>query len=542
MKISRRDAVKLITGSLPIYYVSSALSSATSNASVLSPAPTSIPALAGFSAAAGIQESVAEISLTLGTAKTTTVPRDYLGFSCETAQLADPTFFDPGNRELVSLFQTLAPEGILRLGGNSSEFCWWKTSANDQPPELPESARRDDNWMPHEFTAIEPIAVDNLAGFLEATGWKVIYNLNLGTGMPERDAEEAAYVARKLGKRLLYFQIGNEPEYYCNANNRLRAQDWNFDKYLTQWMTFAQAVIACVPEAKFGGPDVGSNAQWVIRFAREAPQELPGRIVACSGHYYVMGPPDDPRATIERLLAPDRRVDRDVPRVISVAKENNIVYRMTEGNSCYRGGKPGVSNAFCSALWAADYLLKLASFGCAGVNLHGGGASIIRSALGGHLPGEQLTSEAAAIAAEGSFYSPIVGSREKGFVARPIFYGMKLAGILAGGRMRPASFDKSPVNASAWAADMPNGDTRIVLLNKDARQKLKISIHSDFDAKLWHLLASGLTATSGVTLAGAEIKHDKAWRPLHEEHLISKDNHVQVDLEPASGAALFFTV
>ena len=460
MKISRREAVKLIAGSLPAYYVRSTLSLA----------------------ADGTQENAAKIALTLGTAETKAVPVDYLGFSCETAQLADPTFFDPKNSELVSFYKTLTPEGILRLGGNSSEFCWWKTSDNDKPPELPESAHRDDNWMPHEFTAIEPIAVDNLAGFLEATGWEVIYNLNLGTGTPERDAEEAVYVAKKLGKKLLYFQIGNEPEYYRDSNNRLRAQDWNFDKYLAQWLTFARAVIARVPDAKFGGPDVGSNAQWVTRFAQEATQELPGRIVACSGHYYVMGPPDDPRSTVQRLLARDRRVDRDVPRVISVAKENNIVYRMTEGNSCYRGGKPGVSNAFCSALWAADYLLKLASFGCAGVNLHGGGASIIRSALGGHLPGEQLTSEAAAIAAEGSFYSPIVGSREKGFVARPIFYGMKLAGILAGGRMRPASFDKSPVNASAWAADMPNGDTRMVLLNKDARQKLKISIHSDFDA------------------------------------------------------------
>ena len=175
--------------------------------------------------------------------------------------------------------------------------------------------------MPHSFTAIEPVAVDRLAGFLEATGWKAIYGLNLGTGTPERDAEEAAYVARRLGKRLLFFQIGNEPEYYRDANNRLRSQDWNFDKYLAQWMTFAKAVIARVPEARFGGPDVGSNAQWVTRFAQEAPQQLPGRIVACSGHYYVMGPPDNPRVTAERLLAPDRNVDQEVPRIISVADE-----------------------------------------------------------------------------------------------------------------------------------------------------------------------------------------------------------------------------
>jgi len=495
-------------------------------------------ALAGMPAWA--QESAAKVRLSLGPAATTTVPVDYLGFSCETSQLGDPTYFAADNRELVSLFQALTPKGILRLGGNSSEFCWWKSSATDQPPELPESARRADNWMPHSFTAIEPVAVDRLAGFLKATGWTAIYGLNLGTGAPERDAEEAAYVARRLGKRLLFFQIGNEPEYYRDANNRLRAQDWDFDRYLTQWMTFARAVIVRVPDARFGGPDVGSNAQWVVRFAQEASKQLPDRIVACTSHYYVMGPPDSPRSTMERLLAPDPRVDRDVPRMISAARETHLAYRMTEGNSCYRGGKPGVSNAFCSALWAADYLLKLAGFGCAGVNLHGGGAGVIRGALGGHLPGEQLSPEAVTVAAEGSFYTPIAGSREKGFSARPVFYGMKLAGVLAGGRMRPALFDASPANAGAWAADMPDGSTRVVLLNKDARQKLQISIPSTHDAKLWRLLAPGLTATSGVTLAGMEIRPGKKWRPSQEEHLASQDGQVQIELEPGSGVALFF--
>jgi hypothetical protein len=495
-------------------------------------------ALAGIRVRA--QEGASSVRLSLGTAATSALPVDYVGLSCETSQLADPGFFAADNRELVSLFQVLTPEGILRLGGNSSEFCWWKSGATDHPPELPESAQRADNWMPHSFTAIQPVAVDNLASFLKATGWNAIYGLNLGTGTPEQDAEEAAYVARRLGKRLLFFQIGNEPEFYRDANNRLRPQDWNFDKYLAQWMTFAQAVIARVPEARFGGPDVGSSAQWVIRFAQEAPPLLPGRIVACSSHYYVMGPPDNPRSTMARLLAPDPRVDQEVPRIISAAKETHVAYRMTEGNSCYRGGKPGVSNAFGSALWAADYLLKLASFGCAGVNLHGGGASVISSALGGHLPGAQLSPEAATIAAEGSFYTPIAGSREKGFSARPVFYGMKLAGVLAGGRMRPALFDESPANADAWAADMPDGSTRLVLLNKDAHQKLQISIPSAHDARLWRLLAPGLTATSGVTLAGAEIKPGKTWRPAHEEHLASKDRQVQIEMEPGSGAALFF--
>lgn len=495
-------------------------------------------ALASFPAWA--QKNTASFRLSLGTTAANPVPDDYLGFSCETVQLADPAFFAADNHELVSLFKALTPEGILRLGGNSSEFCWWKTKDTDQPPELPASARIENNWMPHSLTAIEPAAVDHLADFLEATGWTAIYGLNLGTGTPEKDAEEAAYAAKKLGKRLLFFQIGNEPEFYRNSDNRLRGQDWNFDKYLAQWLTFARAVVQRVPDAKFGGPDIGNNTQWITQFARQATQQLPGRIVALTGHYYVMGPPDNPGVTARRLLAPDRNLDREVPRIVSAAKEHNLVYRMTEGNSCYRGGKPGVSNAFCSALWAADYLLKLASFGCAGVNLHGGGASVIRLSLGGHLPGENLTPDGPAIAAEGSFYTPIAGSREKGFYARPIFYGMRLAGVLAGGRMRPALFDQPPANADAWAADMPDGSTRLVLINKDDSQKLQISISSTHNAKLWRLEAPGLTATSDVTLAGAEIKPGKPWHPVQEITLTSRNREVQIEMEPGSAVALFF--
>ena len=175
-----------------------------------------------------------------------------------------------------------------------------------------------------------------------------------------------------------YFQIGNEPEYYKDANNGLRAADWNFDKYLAQWSAMARAVLERAPDARLGGPDVGSNAQWVERFAQEAPKLFPGRIVAATGHYYAEGPPDNPRVTVARLLAGDPRVDRDLKQIVAATDSAGIHYRMTEGNSCYRGGKPGMSNAFCSALWAADYMLKLAEYGSVGVNLHGGGSNRLR--------------------------------------------------------------------------------------------------------------------------------------------------------------------
>lgn len=467
------------------------------------------------------------------------MPADYAGFSYETVQLADPSFFAAENRQLVALFRALGPRGVLRLGGNSSEFCWWRTRPDQEAPPDPSSASNPDNWMPHTMTAIEPAAIDSLAGLLDATGWKAIYGLNLGTGTPQRAAEESAYVARTLGSRLLYFQIGNEPEYYRDANNGLRPRDWDFDKYFAQWTAMARAVIEHVPNARFGGPDVGSNAAWVVRFAEEAPKAFPERIVACTGHYYAEGPPDNPKVTVERLLAPDPRVDRDMKRIMEAADTAHISYRMTEGNSCYRGGKPGMSNAFCSALWAADYMLKLASYGCVGVNLHGGGSQQIRAALGGHLPGEQLEPGAAKVASEGSFYTPIAGSRESGFRARPVLYGMKLAGVLAGGQLREVELTAPQSGISAYAADMEKGHTRVVIINKDTSSDFSVRLAVDRPVTVWRLEAPSLTATSGVTLADAPIDAAVRWKPKREERVRSSGGSVIINVNAASAVVLF---
>ena len=226
-------------------------------------------------------------------------------------------------------------------------------------------------------------------------------------------------MAKKIGPRLQYFQIGNEPEYYRNRNNGLRPPSWNFGDYFGQWMQFARAVLARVPGAKLGGPDVGSNADWVASFARQAPIELGDAVVACTGHYYAIGPPDDPSVTIERLLHTDPRIDAGMSRIMRAARDAKLPFRMTEGNSCYRGGKPGMSDAFAAALWGGDYILHLARLGCGGVNFHGGGARQIRAALGDHLPGA-VSAKDAEVPRSGTYYTPIAGNPTTGHVAQPI--------------------------------------------------------------------------------------------------------------------------
>lgn len=471
------------------------------------------------------------------------IPLDYTGLSYETVQLTDPAYFSPDNHELIGLLRCLSPHGVLRLGGNSSEFCWWKDTPDAQAPVQKTAGQgRSDNWMPQTFHAITPQAVDHLAGFLRATGWTLIYGLNFGTGSPERDAVEAAYVANAVGRHLKYFQIGNEPDFYSQANNLLRPAGWGFSDYMNEWTAIAEAVLARVPNASFGGPDVGASSDWVTRFAQVAPERLKGRISTLSGHYYAVGPPDSPSASIPNLLAPSAEVVRRMHEIIPIAASVGLDFRMTEGNSCYRGGKAGMSNAFAATLWGGDYMLEMASLGCKGINFHSGGGSLIAQALGGKLPGARNAADVEA-AKLGTFYSPIAGLPGASFSARPIFYGMKLAEQFAGMNLVRADFDTGAVNATGYAA---RGDAgfKVAIFNKDEADDLTVSIAlnpgrgSLGKAKVWRLTGPALDATSGITLAGSTIGHSGAWRTAHAERVDARDGALTISVPHASAALL----
>ena len=52
---------------------------------------------------------------------------NFTGLSYESQQLCDPFFFSSYNRILVNLFRTLGPQGVLRLGGSSSDLTSWQS-------------------------------------------------------------------------------------------------------------------------------------------------------------------------------------------------------------------------------------------------------------------------------------------------------------------------------------------------------------------------------------------------------------------------------
>ncbi|MGA9510594.1 MAG: hypothetical protein WBV55_18380 [Candidatus Sulfotelmatobacter sp.] len=418
------------------------------------------------------------------------MPIDFVGLSYEVQQLADPSFFSAQNGSLIREFKALSSSGVLRLGGNTSEFAYWKPKPDSSEPEHPE-VREVTGEPKARYYAVTGEAVRNLAEFLQATGWNCIYGIGMGTNTPARAAEEAVFVAETLGDRLQYFQVGNEADLF---DRHLRdPKTWSAKTYLQEWLTLARAITARVPTAKFGMPDVASKVSWLSEIADEWPSiQSPPHVTTLTHHYYFGGPATNPDVNIPNLLKPAtmQRVQNAANIASAAASKMSARVRMTEGNTCYRGGKPGVSDVFAAALWSADYSLLLASNDYSGVNLHGGTGKSVANSVGGSLPGDTLleakgeTPEQIA-AHPHPFYTPI-GTFGSDYVLEPVAYGLKFAGSFSGGTLLKTEFSTklqdAGVNATAYAAKLSGGHTSVIILNKDAAADVEVELDFGSDA------------------------------------------------------------
>jgi len=413
------------------------------------------------------------------------MPSDFVGLSYEVQQLVDPSFFSAQNSGLIRQFRALAQTGVLRLGGNTSEFAYWKPKPDSPEPEHPPVREVTGEPKPRYY-AVTVEAVRNLAEFLRATGWNCIYGIGMGTNTPARAAEEATFVTETLGGCLQYFQIGNEADLF---SRHLRdPKTWSAKTYVEEWLRLARAIAARVPEAKFGIPDVAGNVSWLTEIADQwlSIQAAP-HVTTLTHHYYFGGPATNPEVNIPNLLKPAtmQKVQNTANIARAAAGKMGARVRMTEGNTCYRGGKPGVSDVFAAALWSADYSLLLASNDYSGVNLHGGTGKSVANSVGGSLPGDALlqangeTPEQIA-AHPHPFYTPIA-TFGSDYVLEPVAYGLKFAGSFSGGTLLKTELSTklqaAGVNATAYAAKLPGGQTSVIILNKDAVADLELELY-----------------------------------------------------------------
>jgi hypothetical protein len=415
------------------------------------------------------------LSITPGVSFLST-PATFMGLSYESSQLSHPGYFSTENRELVTLVRSLGTQGVLRIGGNTSDYDDWTSEKVDRTdPAWAGVAGPDTGLDINHHTRVTTTAIDELRTFLDATGWKLMYGIDLGHGSPQSAADEAEYVVRTIGPALMALQIGNEPDLFYR--NGIRKPDYSYADYFAEWKKFADAIRKRTPDAPLAGPDVGNHYDWFDQFAAQATG-----IKLLTSHYYAEGPPTSPAADIPHLLNEHPTLVEHAEHVVKIGRKHGVPYRMAEANSCYHGGKEDVSDAFASALWGADFMMLLAQLGVVGVNFHGGGQG---------------------------FYTPIAGgSPSAPLNARPLFYGMLLFREFLGKAIAPCSLNAGSVNATAYVSLDADGRKKLAIINKDLSAELAVKLDAKDFAKptrQLHLTSPSAESKTGILLGGKTV-------------------------------------
>ncbi|WP_428328137.1 glycosyl hydrolase family protein [Mucilaginibacter sp.] len=422
------------------------------------------------------------------------IPSTFQGFSYETGMLAEnPDFLNVNNKVLIQLIKNLGP-GILRIGGDSSDETIWTGKA------------RTDKTTADSITTTD---IDHLAAFAHATGWHVLFGLNLGHYNPAKAANEARYVHNKLKGDLFAFQSGNEPNVFFR---KLRPDSYHYPQYQKEWDTYLSTVRKAVPNAPFAGPDITPfDPGWLKAFVKNER----GSIKLLDAHFYVKGPASDPLITCDDILSPQNKLKDYLTAFSGIASAHNLPFRISECNSIWGHGKPGVSDVFASSLWALDFMWTVAEYNGQGVNFHGGGSNFI--------------------------YSPVAG--ENGvFTPKPEYYAMlafKYAATNA--TIIPATFPVQPKeNCSVYACENTGNTYSITLINKEVNKDITFAIQLSKSATsvgVARLMAPSITAKTGITFAGSAVDADGNFTAGEPEQYRVVKNTFTVKV-PAGSAAV----
>lgn len=398
------------------------------------------------------------------------LPADYMGLSFESSAVASLGLLSADNPAYVQLVRTLGAQGVIRVGGNVSDYSHY--DANGTPKNLPKN------------TVLTRENFRQLRTFLDATGWRLIWGLNLGTGRLDNMVEEARAVADVVGDKLIAFEVGNEPDLFSHAGHRPAGYD--YAAWHGEFRRYKAAIRAVLPAAPFAGPDIAMHSlDWMQSFAKDEA----GDLALLTAHHYITGQ-ENPASTIQFMLAEEKKYQRVLSAFQSISRAARIPWRMCETSSFSGGGKAGVSDSFASALWALDYLFVLAGYDCAGFNMQTGINHL------GVL----------------SKYTPINDDRAGRYTAAPEYYGLLAFAQAGKGEQIAVSLDTGGLNLTAYATRSGSNVT-LTVINKDMRRDASLSISgiAAKRAQVLRLSAPSLTATTGITLGGAPVETSGKW-------------------------------
>lgn len=409
---------------------------------------------------------------------------------------------------LVNVLKSLGT-GVMRVcacGLHSTE-AWW----------TPGTVRLT---RPDSATLLISRDFERLFQVLAAANWTAIVGVNLATAPPDTSAAEAAYLQALGGPVLEAIEIGNEPDLY--AGQRLRPSPYNFVTYAADLATYVAAIRQRAPTVRIAAPST-VDTSWF----RQA-MGTPGYALATHHRYVLLNgagvPTNNARyATLEHLLSDVVLKDElAIDRAIAAnAARAGVPARLTELNTAELSGREGVSDVFASALWAIDYAFAAAEAGLAGINIFG-------YELRPGLP-----------------YSPFYLNDDGSLTPRPMLYGMLAFQDAARGSV----LTLSPNNPLRWkvsahgSASTDGSTVRIAVVNKDtASVPVKLVVPQAVSASVRRLTAgataTSLSATAGITYAGATVSAAGTFVPVDAESLTPTGGALTLTVPAASAAII----
>ncbi|MEO6980730.1 MAG: glycosyl hydrolase family 79 C-terminal domain-containing protein [Mucilaginibacter sp.] len=426
------------------------------------------------------------------------IPHIFEGLSYETALLTqDPAYLNENNTVLIQLLKNLG-KGVLRIGGNSSDEIDWGG---------------DDAGTDTLHRKLTKADIDRLAAFAKAIKWPVLFGLNLGNNNSFAAANEAAYVRNSLQGNLYAFQSGNEPDFFANIH---RPAIYKYADYQRDWDNYYRAVKNAVPTASFAGPDVTPfNLHWLHDFTKNNHS----KVVLLDGHYYNNGPASNPTIGLPDVLTANKKMTGYLQGLSTFAGSHGLPFRISEGNSIWGQGKPGISNVFASALWALDFMWSVAENKGQGVNFHGGGVRFV--------------------------YTPI-NTANGVTTAKPLYYSMLAFkyGAVGNKIIPPRLLNQNPDdNYSVHACINPDDATLVTIINKETTKDFSFTIQLSKTAsnvQVARLAAPSITANTGVTFAGSTVGSDGSFSPANPEEY--RTNQKSFTVTVPAGSAVVVTV
>jgi hypothetical protein len=438
---------------------------------------------------------------------------DFVGISFEKNLLAQPAL-TAGN--LAVYLKTLG-KGVLRFGGNQVDKTFW-TSTGEKPPE----------WA---LTTVTPSEIKRLDTLAKASGWKIIYAVNLKHKDAARAADEVGAAKKILGDSLLAVEVGNEPNYYSKE-----IPNYSPAQYHADFELYREAIAKTAPGVGLLGPSGGSAPgaiEFLVEFAKLQKANPKRNLESLSTHFYPACGKNTPTPTMTELLslAFQQKIKDRVQYLVDGGKLLGVKTRLTEANSLTCGGVEGVSDRYGSALWAVDQALLIASMGVTAENFH----SNIAVCGGPRPPGSAYT----------PFCAPNPTEQAAGkLIPQPEYYALLLIREVGTGTFAPVeSSDPATLRAHALR---DGKQLKVVLDNlQDApagERTVTVKLGGKFGkAELIRMTGPSLDARTGVTLAGNTVSNDGTFPAITRTPVKVRGNTLTLTLPPVSATLVTLT-